>query len=191
MKTLSSIQREVGEWSLANFGNQRSKVNPEMLLGSLAPLMGMAEEIGEFAGAKSVEDMRDALGDVLIYLCDYASREGLELPDDTPPMPTGVNVRNLGLSLVVEALGVLFHHTLKRHQGIRGYDNLGFYEASRNNAVIGLLNAIDALCKEIGMDRDDVLNFTWEAVVKKRNWVANPTEGAAASAAEAIGTHSV
>jgi len=92
-KGLRQIQDEVGEWSHDNFGEQQSCITGQEL-GSLAPLMGLAEEVGELFHAtlkahQGIRDFRnpahyqakrnDAIGDILVYLCDYASREGIDL----------------------------------------------------------------------------------------------------------------
>lgn len=89
MQTLQQIQTAVGEWSEKNFGGQETPFiavhegGPKKgtaMLGSLAPLMGVAEELGELAGARNDHDRRDALGDILIYFCDYGAREKFVLP---------------------------------------------------------------------------------------------------------------
>lgn len=78
-KTLRRLQDEVGEWSRENFGDQPS----------YRPLLGAVEEVGELAhahlkreqGIRTNEDHRrkqlDAIGDIVIYLADYCSREGI------------------------------------------------------------------------------------------------------------------
>jgi len=95
---LSKLQTEVSEWSQHNFGNQ-SSVNP---------LLGVGEEIGELAEEvehasnlililgrlhhaylKRGQDIRrtenhsaairDAVGDIIIYLLDFCHRENVSL----------------------------------------------------------------------------------------------------------------
>ncbi len=80
---LRQIQYEVSYWSRKNFA-----------LGSLAPLLGIVEEVGELChatlkyhqGIRSLDnrtkyeaDRNDAVGDILIFLCDYANREDIDL----------------------------------------------------------------------------------------------------------------
>jgi len=81
---LRQIQQEVKEWSLKNFENQQS----------WKPLLGAVEEIGELSHAhlkasqgirtheNHDDDKKDALADIIIYLCDYASREGINLEQE-------------------------------------------------------------------------------------------------------------
>lgn len=94
-KDLKEMQGLVGSWSKQNFGDQVSKANG-MTLGSLAPLLGVVEEVGELCHAtlkhhqgirgfddpaKYEEAVIDAAADIMVYLCDYAEREGFSLHD--------------------------------------------------------------------------------------------------------------
>lgn len=82
MISLFELQREVGEWSRRNFGDQPS----------YRPLLGVGEEVGELMHAhlKGEQGIRhspdeikkmkeDAVGDILIYLADYCEREKLTM----------------------------------------------------------------------------------------------------------------
>jgi NTP pyrophosphatase (non-canonical NTP hydrolase) len=92
-KSLPEIQDEVAGWSLVNFGDQISKATGQVM-GSLNPLHGMMEEMGELVRCHLKRDQgirgfdnpekfatkrNDALADILIFMCDYASREGVDL----------------------------------------------------------------------------------------------------------------
>ena len=79
---LKKLQDEVSMWSRMNFQDQPS----------YRPLLGIAEEVGELCHAhlKAEQDIRgseqshfdakcDAVGDIIIYLADYCSREGIDL----------------------------------------------------------------------------------------------------------------
>lgn len=91
--SLREIQQEIGEWSRRNFGDQVSKSTGQVL-GSLSPLLGVQEELGELChvvlkrhqgirgyddDAKYQAERDDAMADIMVYLCDYASREGVDL----------------------------------------------------------------------------------------------------------------
>ncbi len=81
--SLRQLQSEVGEWSYDNFGLQQS----------YRPLLGIGEELGELnhahlkreQGIRGKQDYReaqmDAIGDLVIYLCDYCAKEGIDLSD--------------------------------------------------------------------------------------------------------------
>lgn len=78
---LGILQEEVREWSTRNFVDQPSYM----------PLLGVGEEVGELNHAflkklqnirmdeSHDENMRDAIGDIIIYLCDFCSRENISL----------------------------------------------------------------------------------------------------------------
>lgn len=79
---IERYQLEIKEWSKKNFGDQPST----------NPLLGIMEELGELTHAhlKGIQGIRhtseeifkmrrDALGDIFIYMCDYADRSGIFL----------------------------------------------------------------------------------------------------------------
>ncbi len=83
MLDLDRLQTDVRLWSDKNFGDQ-----PAYL-----PLLGIPEEVGELCHAylklsqniRMDEDhkakLRDALGDIIIYLCDFSSRMDISLSE--------------------------------------------------------------------------------------------------------------
>lgn len=203
MQTFEQIKRQVGEWNILNFGNQETPhiklVDIDALrfeirtrlgatgaesrfmvaeLGSLAPLMGMMEELGELYEADALRDpadAQDATGDIGIYLCDYCCREGINFPSKPVLAEVG---RYDPLSGMVIYLGRLYHCTLKRHQGIRGMAFDGLYHQTRDGAVNGFawhLHKYAHVAKDINLLT--ILNMTWHKVVKKRDWRTDPNEG--------------
>jgi len=197
MKQYDALQREVGPWSVANFGDQESpffllkmepfppdwKVNhpmpPTMVcMGSLAPLMGIVEELGELAETKVTADLEDALGDVFVYLCDYCHREGFTLPIGRH-LKFQLEPPNLdAFAGMIAYIGKLYHGCLKRHQGIRGFDNDETWEAHRNYCVAMLLVYMQKFADETLNERLLVIaNKTWTNVVQKRDWKKSPTDG--------------
>lgn len=97
MKTLEQIQREIGDWAREQFGDNVSKdpASPTYgaRLGSLPSLLGMIEELGELVHvtvyrlqgrgfdnlAEARDAKEDAIADTLVFMCDYACREGIDL----------------------------------------------------------------------------------------------------------------
>lgn len=81
MIDLTQLQNEVGAWSRKNFGDQPA----------YRPLLGVAEETGELCHAflKKEQNIRleenhdaklkDAVGDIVIYLADFCERTGINL----------------------------------------------------------------------------------------------------------------
>lgn len=196
LQSLDDIQTKVGVWSLRNFGGQESRVltyygygyqplgaPPDKAriynvpLGSLASLLGIGEEICELMLSKTHADRFDAVGDILVYTCDYCQRERVRLSEclrwyDWPDE----NV----LARIHEAYGKLLHATLKRHQGIRGFDSLPQYQRSRDQALGWLVHALAAYCDDFLAEGEDylhVLRTVW-GKVEQRDWKANPQNAA-------------
>ena len=82
--TFKQLQTEQKEWSAHNFPNRESYM----------PLLGVIEEVGELAhahlkGEQSIrytEDevflkKKDAIGDILIFLADYCTTNGLDMQE--------------------------------------------------------------------------------------------------------------
>lgn len=99
-KSLRDIQLEVGAWSREQFGNNVSKdkfsVCFQSPLGPWPAFAGVVEEIGEYARALArphqgrwkeekngavLEAKKDAMADLLIFLSDLATREGIDLQE--------------------------------------------------------------------------------------------------------------
>lgn len=177
---LDKIQIEIGQWSQTNFGEQISK-RTNFPLGELAPLIGLFEEYGELLESEdkfndeAEENKIDALGDIAIYLLDFAGRCGISLsrywvghePDEKlekcdPYIRLGI------------VIGGLAHISLKSHQGIRQNelaltDRLG-------GACVEIILALESICKELDVILLPIIKETW-AKVQQRNWKENPTSG--------------
>lgn len=79
--SLRDAQRRHRQWAIYNFGEHPA----------WQPLLGVVEELGELAhahlkaeqGIRTTEDhsaaKRDAVADIVIYLMDYCSCEGIDL----------------------------------------------------------------------------------------------------------------
>lgn len=179
MKSLNQLKQEVGEWSKANFGEQEtehlkclietSQVDVRVCLGSLAPLMGLVEELGELQRSETKEDIEDAIGDIGVYSCDYAYREQIIIPY--------LGALESSFSEPISYLGGLFHVTLKRHQGIRGYDSDEKYKAERDIYFWHFLESVNVCCNGRLVE---FTNKTWDSIVSKRDWKENPNDGTSA-----------
>lgn len=92
-KSLRQIQREIAEWSNRNFKDNTSKHSGQKMYSTNA-LLGIVEEVGELSHCvlKRHQGIRgfdstdyyiahrdDAVADLLVYLCDFADREGIDL----------------------------------------------------------------------------------------------------------------
>lgn len=182
---LRQLQGHVGQWARHNFGDNVSKLTGHVLhghaLGSLAPLLGIVEEVGEMCHADNDAELRDAVGDVAIYLCDYAEREGFPLWEIDPEPRSGWDQSGWDLDAIratAAMVGTLVHVTLKAHQGIRGFDDPEFYAERRAVAVAGILSYLDSLCvTRFAESFVDVVAGVWRDVVSARDWQANSETG--------------
>lgn len=172
-----NLQAQVARWSLDNFGTQESKVTGSSLY-SLAPLLGLIEEaLDELLSAETALEAQDALGDICIYMCDFGSREMpyadirqimLEYRHDTACID-----HTEALTTLCKSLGKLCHCVLKRHQGIRGYDNNDKYVAERDQAIAAIMWTAPMVVES----EENIFTFgtkAFQEIVSKRDWKLNP-----------------
>lgn len=157
---------EVGMWSQRNFGEQKSHVTGATL-GSICPLLGLMEEFGELETAEASdnsEERKDSVADILIFLCDFLFRtteeNGIRIHIDAEALPSGC--------------GPLCHAVLKRHQGIRGFDDPVKYATEVGKAVSGILARLAQTYSPEACIAN--LRCTWDKV-KQRDWTKNKASG--------------
>lgn len=199
MKELYSYVSDISKWSSLNFGDQKSKlmeytVRIPISLGPLAPLMGMVEELGEFAevylcgdegdDSDREEKIDDSLSDMFIYFCDYLARENVPfaLSNYTriSSLESEFEYFDDELRILTIAIGRLYHCTLKAHQGIRKFADIKYYRKKRDSAcknVFVCLNA--ASVRQTGKCILTLAEKTWNETVSKRDWATDPETGVA------------
>jgi len=164
----NDIQKEIKVWSETNFG-----VRPEW-----HPLLGLFEEQGELAHAylKKAQgirgtpeqhdaDMQDAVGDMVIYLLDFANAMGFDV--------NGFKKGNLGrapghrlLFRVLRAVAVL-------------ETKYCFGKADELPITASLiLLQLDRFCEAFGWNFGTIVMDTWHKV-KQRDWKKEPNGPAA------------
>jgi len=196
MQTFEQIQFQIGAWNVKTFGRHETphlhayepgtikhnyaraegerpgarRVGLVVALGSLAPLMGIMEEVGELMAAdEDAERTHDALGDIAVYLCDYCCRENIPYPARAA-VTKKAQYASPGTGLVVY-LGHLYHCHLKRYQRIRGYHDPGVFSIARAEALRGFVWHLEAFTKKYtSTNLLTILNQTWNQVVKKRKY---------------------
>lgn len=192
MTLIEEIQEQVGQWSRDNFGAQETdlltvmrgfdgKPTGSVALGSLAPLLGLFEEAGELCASPDATERLDAVGDILIYLCDYTYRErvfGLRFSALVRQAAEVKVTEEDCYSRLVGHIGKLAHCTLKRLQRIRGFDDFHKYSSTRDEHIVGVLSSCRTILqREFNKTLEEQLESTWTEVVRKRNWKTNPQAG--------------
>lgn len=163
----NSLQQEQKPWVAHNFGDRPS----------WQPLLGIIEEQGEMFEAfasNSEPDMKDALADIAIFMCDFCSAMDFEMQPlyvsavdmvsgPRPLVPIGIRTGNLA------------HSYLKKAQGIRG--SVDEHNAAMRLALTGILAHMVVAANGRGWDLLMLAHDTWQKV-KRRDWKANALTGA-------------
>lgn len=156
----AQLKQQVYEWSTENFGDEQ----PHQF-----PLIGAGEEAGELTTsvlkrAQGIDDTdkysdrvgdeaeMDAIGDVFIYLADFAARYEAR-PGDTPPEDVDKLLK------FYERFGYLCRK-------IRQPDES---ERAVRQATAGALEALHELAEVRDFDVDEVVKDTWKEV-SGREW---------------------
>lgn len=182
--TFLALSSSVGEWGEANFGS----TTPENVSD---PALGFLEEIGELThailkkkqgirGTPEEHDAaaRDALGDMGIFLLHLWYREtkldpSIQMPygalDGYPEFPPSGNlprsIRNALGRLARSAAELLMGDALFREEFTERWPHayrLALDDCSHTAALLGV-------------DFWPQVRDTWERIVSKRNWIANPS----------------
>ena len=152
---LKQLQSEHNEWAERNFGAHEA----------WQPLVGMIEELGELAEARregNVPKILDAIGDVMIFMCDFCSCVSFDFDE----LVAGKRTKIFNDDLRIWA-GKLCHHFLKKHQGIRGKAD----EHTQDIRIIlhYIIGILDNQCVLLGTSVERVTVDTWQTV-KVRDW---------------------
>lgn len=179
---LERLQAELRPWQAHNFPDRTAWY----------PLCGVAEELGELVEARALprdaDDrqaaVRDAVGDVVVFACDYATCMGWDFQRvweerlehaGTQRLEHAGTLAEAGRAL--GAYGRLAHHHLKAAQDIRGGRALHLQQARRSLALVMMV--VDAFAASEGVDAVEAVDETWRRV-KLRDWRARPDDADAA-----------
>lgn len=170
MFTLSQLQDEMKPWVLHNFGERPSS----------QPLRGIVEEIGELMQALEQNDLeaaQDGVADCMIFMADYcnASRYSIArlstVVRGTPPW-SGDHLDDA--PQLLQVLGRLNHHDLKKEQGIRKGED---HDQGIMDALAQIAGFLATLCSMRGWPSIETLvEKTWSKV-KLRDWKKNAVTG--------------
>lgn len=169
MSLFETLQREVGEWSQENFGDQPDHY----------PFIGTGEEAGELADdvdfeSEPNEEELDAVGDILVYIADFAARRGLDYQAAYEDAQEEEPEHDEFWREWTAARGDLERSILKRAQGI---DDDGKYadgtrvgDEAEQEALVRVLAALDDLATERGYTLEECVQVAWYDEVIDREW---------------------
>ncbi|NEU57262.1 hypothetical protein [Halorussus sp. MSC15.2] len=166
---LGRLQKEVSDWSEANFGDQPD-VNP---------LLGTGEEAGELADALNLdaapdEEELDAVGDVLVYLADVCARRDLDLRSAYETARDREPVHDEFFREWTAARGEFERSVLKQRQGIRlDEDRVG--GAAERTAAARMLCVLERFAEHRGYSLADCIDCAWYDEVIDREWESTYT----------------
>jgi hypothetical protein len=174
---LQQLQQEQATWAAYNFGAPEARDLAD-------PVLGIVEEIGELENARCTwnkAEMIDAIGDIVIFVCDAATVGHIELTEAWP-QPISDCVCGLRARLTMQA-GALAGLVLKRHQGIR--TGVAYMQRPhcyklqlrlRLHAILKTLAVEASLCNST---LADIVDRVWPHV-KQRDWRKYPFNGLSA-----------
>mgnify|MGYP000533640357 FL=1 len=119
------------------------------------------------------------MGDIFIYLCDFSFRENCKLPIGVDSLGEDIDEKHGPEKSLIVYVGKLHHCMLKRHQGIRGYDDDDKFKGERIKLLYQLLGQLERFVKET-LPKTNLLqiaNETWNKIVSKRDWKKDPKTG--------------
>lgn len=172
--------KEIGAWSKENFGDQEGD---GLKLGRIAPFLGIIEEVGELSRSSDYGDLKDAAGDMMIFLTDYLMRTGWPAEEIAKIYSNACRPLALpNLQSVVLTLAELCHTELKRVQGIRGMDDPETYAIRQRGNVAYLVSWLHTNFSRWGSQDTPltVLVEVWQRV-RQRNWKVNKLNGMVAA----------
>jgi len=173
IETFSRCQAAHRPWALHNFP----------LTTADQTLQGMVEELGELAGATSMEDVMDAVGDVLIYALHHANIIGVDLGQISRSERRSIAqcvatdsqlVLGMALNHAIVGLGRMSHARLKRAQNIRKDEN---HNATEVEGLAAVVAAMHLTALALGSTGAKALAGVWDGIVSKRDWKADATKG--------------
>lgn len=160
--TFLDVIRDVGEWSDEQFGTGQP---------SIERLSGASEELGELEEAMwdaDTPEVRDAIGDITIFLADYCYRSNISINVPLNKVRPQEEKIAPSTSQVTKYIGLLHHAHLKGVQDIRQERNTTGREA-KQEAVKNVLGSLNLLCAYLGHNYGEIVVETMDEVLD-REW---------------------
>lgn len=164
---LRTTQQELKPWSLHNFGEREP----------WQPLMGAFEEASELTNFYSpanynVEEIKDAVADITIYLCDYCTVLGLDIAELYVEQPVKID-QGLFINTLLIAMGKIAHAHLKKAQNVRiSEDHVANIKYNIAKSILILEN----YCAMENYNYAQTVEMVWNRV-KQRDWKRFPKNG--------------
>lgn len=161
---VANLQYRLMVWERENFGTQRAMISAA----------GAVEEIGELLDAieyGTKEEVVDAVGDIMVYLCQLCSKSRLDFASI-------IDSTESDSYLDLDGMYTMMHVVLKREQGIRGYDDRDTYDRDIAICVYRIMGHIKHLTSEYSLEYKTVF-FNVATEVMRRNWRENKRDGSA------------
>lgn len=168
MVNWEKLETDVGEWSNDNFGDQPA-VNP---------FIGSGEEFGElveelYSDNISEEEVKDAVGDILVFLADYCYRYGISYSGaagrmDETELYTGCNtIEELCVEMSISR-GNQAYSYLKQDQGIRE-ERDGVGSVADEKSLAHTLLALHTFSESYGFTIEEAID-TAVSEALERDW---------------------
>lgn len=164
--TYRQLQEENRAWVAHNFPGRHA----------VEPVLGLVEEWGEresAAASGDKDEILDAMADVTVFTADLCNALGLDLQSIVGEAEDKHGSWKEGYPSLVVALGRIAHHSLKKHQGIRGTPE-AHVEAIRGE-LVKMFEIVLSECQRHAAPLLPLVEKTWTEVVKKRDWRPAPT----------------
>lgn len=164
------FQGQVMNWAISNFPTTAKH----------QPLLGIVEEVGELIEAcvaKDVKEIKDACGDIMIFMAHYCGVNGYSLLDCVVAEAETFSVMTWtpldALTSVPVMVGKLCHAHLKMEQQIRTGEK---HSDTAKKAIGQIAGCLRIILSQYEVDLMDVMEKIW-GEVSQRNWKKNPKTG--------------
>lgn len=179
IEKIRKMQEDHKLWAFQNFG-------PDMKSNLIDPVIGVIEEVGEFAhaflkkkqkirgtAAEHDANMKDALCDIGIFLMHFSSKCSIQYADvllraeNHYESDAGMEVDIVRLTCAVKHLQVAC---------LMASEEIVYPDVIRDQ-IVTFMRQVYGISNIIGFKLTDGILETWDKIVSKRNWKANQQLG--------------
>lgn len=181
---LVELQKEIYVWKERNFGGT--------FMDGHQMLMGVAEEIGELSHSflkyeqkirvneDHIENMKDAIGDIFIFLCNYLTEKGIVVGCSMNEEfhPSGFYCKDDLIRSKILDLYIYLGIITKYHNMVKTIEehNVDDVKTLISLYSVHVIHTLMEMCWAKGWDFEKIVLNTWKDV-KDRDWKKNPKTG--------------